>query len=942
MKKLVFLLIFAVLLSFIFTGCVLNTTTSLLAENAGNITVLPETTQVPEVVELKELDTQASSSPSMASGVDNGLNSLPNITNFAIFICFNDENVIDVQNALSPTIIDMFNASDNSLRNFYQEMSYGSLTIDTLFPRNEDNSYFVYRAPYNRSYYAGITANSGTSRTGPESTLLNAAVNAAKDKFDYGDNILDGNTDNYIDMVSFVVSGQQTNWGGLLWPHAWALDAITSPTKFSSAKLNNICVNEFSFTFIDTYKVGYICHETGHVLGMPDLYHYNYDKDKSPAGYWDLMHLNCTTPQFTTTYMRYKYLNFVDDSQVVTLVKGGTYTLKPTTITRQDEVLAYKIEINEYESIWIEYRNINVSTYDCELSGSGLIVYRINNKVTGNENGKYQSISNPDELYIYRPKVGNSEATSLNYAYVSENNLHFPTIGVDAAIKTKYNQMGIYLTDGTNTGIIVTPTVQNNQSITFTVNLASYDRSSITEIKVFDEPYSMYFGETPQPNVKIKYQGGFSYLTPLPTRLSYTYNSNLIGTQIAKVIYTDEENQLSTDFYLTIKDRIDIDGATVLNLPYVTEYDLDGTVNLSGLVLKITTISGAEEEKVYNDTNSSDWLIEGVDCTKSGIYGAKITYLPLNVYVQIEIKILTSLTGIAILDKDTVTIVRTGGTPKLNVVGVNADGSFRSMERYEYRIESYQSDKYWTAQTLTVTYLDNPDFTCSTSIYVVEGVLERIDVTKPTITQYSFGSKLNLNGGILRFEYAGGQSVSIAMDSYYSAFNGVFTPDRIGEQSLSVKIDGYTCTLVVKVLSKSSSLLSIIENEKNYINIVGSIIYLKKEYTLQSFYAIFMSYLDITFTYNNTLYVNNITYPNLKIGNKVKLILSNGDKTISTYSIMLMGDTNFDGEFNSLDINGMVVALMQERTNIPYLDINYDGMYSLTDFVMLIAILEER
>lgn len=935
MKKLCFIIIMTVLLCLIFAGCAVNTPEIFYAENTADNLVENEPALTTTPIAVNEAN-QDIAPPANASGIDSGLTSLSSITNLVIFICFSDENVADVRQTIDVNIINMFNAEDNSLKDYYRSLSYGSLTISSIFPMISGD-YYVYKASRSRSYYANITSD----RASAEAALLNAAVDSANQFFDYSNHNLDGNNDGFVDMVSFVVSGQKTDWGGLLWPHSWSLNAISVPG--GPKKLNNIKVNEFSFTFLQGYKVGYVCHETGHILGMPDLYHYDWDKDNYPAWEWDLMHYNNETPQYTTTYMRYKYLSFINEEQIGNMVKSGTYTLSPTTITSQSEILAYKIEISDTESIWIEYRNNNVSTYDSELPGSGLIVYRINNTVVGNNNGRYQSTYYPDELYVYRPKItGANELTNISNANVSNSNTHFSQIGVPSSITTKYNQSAIYLTNGTNTGIIINPTVQTDLSITFTVNLASYDRSEISDIIVTDTDYQMYYGETPQPNVKIKYQGSSLYLPPLYTRLSYEYNSEFIGTQTAKVTYTDSENSIYTTFSLTIKDKVAVDGVEVTSFPNKTEYDINESINLSGLIFTINTISGAVEQKIYSYASDADWTVEGVDITKSGIYSAKITYLPLDVYSFVEIKIMFGLAGIVVLQKDTMPIVKGSSLFNLNVKGVNTDGTYRDLERYEYRISSYNSSNYFTAQTLTVTYTQNEQFTCQTTIYVVTGTLVRINVTKPNITQYDYGAKLNLEGGLLRFEYEGNESVSIPMSSFYTAFNSSYTPNKVGEQSLSIKVDGVTCTFIVKVLSQSSSLLSISENDKSNISISGSTIYLKKEYTIKALESAFMSYLTINFVYNNELYINSNTYPNMMAGSKLKLQLNNDDTVITSYNFLLMGDTNSDGRINIDDKNGMILALMEERTNLLYLDINNDGSYTLTDFVLWVAILEGK
>ena len=226
-----------------------------------------------------------------------------------VLICFADESVEQTKASFTDAVRNYYIGESNSLQNYYSTISYGQIGITTLFPE-ADGELFVYKSSKTRSYYKNIKEKSGDSvRKTAESELLNAALNAAASHYDFQDYDLDRNDDGYVDSVSFLVSGEDSNgsgWGGLLWPHSWNLAEISRSAGQVTAKLGGVTVNKFSLNFIETVDVGFLCHETGHVFGMPDLYHYKYDTDYVQVGQWDIMHLNQSTPQYPTVYLRDK------------------------------------------------------------------------------------------------------------------------------------------------------------------------------------------------------------------------------------------------------------------------------------------------------------------------------------------------------------------------------------------------------------------------------------------------------------------------------------------------------------------------------------------------------------------------------------------------------------------------------------------------------------
>src|SRR5690554_4671121 len=149
----------------------------------------------------------------------------------------------------------------------------------------------------------------------------------------------------------------------MLWPHSWDLNEIShgDPQTIGGFK-----VRKYSFNFLEQLTVGLLAHEFAHVLGVPDLYHYN--DSYAAVGNWDLMHFEADIPQYMLTHLREKYLGVIPKQQIVPLKYNGVYSLSPTAQATEQDILAYKIETDMTESngeyFMLEYRNNNVSSYD--------------------------------------------------------------------------------------------------------------------------------------------------------------------------------------------------------------------------------------------------------------------------------------------------------------------------------------------------------------------------------------------------------------------------------------------------------------------------------------------------------------------------------------------------------------------------------------------------
>lgn len=332
------------------------------------------------------------------------------INNVLIFIRFSDETEF---NQPISDYAGWFNTSANSQKNYYLEASYNQLTVNTHFFPTPVGGYVVsWQDSHPRAYYQpynavtnpiGYDEDSYWERVEREQSLLANATDAVSSQIP-GDLDVDSDNDGYVDNVVYIVKGEAGEWATLLWPHRWAM-------FWYSTSINGSDVYDYNFQlqdFLEDRGVGVICHEFFHTLGAPDLYHYT-DNGIQPAGAWDLMNIDRDPPQHMTAFMKYKYGDWIDSIPIIS--EDGVYTLNPLTSA---EGQCYRINSNDSNQYYVVEFRKKTGTFESSVPGSGLIVYRIDNRYEGNADGP------PDELYVYRPNGTTTENGYPDSAHFSQ------------------------------------------------------------------------------------------------------------------------------------------------------------------------------------------------------------------------------------------------------------------------------------------------------------------------------------------------------------------------------------------------------------------------------------------------------------------------------------------------------------------------------------------
>lgn len=276
-----------------------------------------------------------------------------------------------------PAIIyDMVNKEN--FTGYDQEVYTGS--VYDYFSDNSDGKFqphFDLSGPYTIDYSQYYPE--GTKKA---ATLVRAAIKAADADVDFSQYDADG--DGRVDNVFLIFAGFGSNFVDndqrLIWPH----HSVVYMTQDNITIRDYVCTTEFygvesrpNTVCLD--GIGTICHEFGHVIGLPDFYDTDYEKGGGQSdhpGFWSVMAYGCyrnkdRTPVGYSLYERYS-VGFINEPEIID--SAGSYALSPLSLGR----MGYRINSAvDNEFFLFENRQKNVFKWDAYLPGSGLLVHRV-------------------------------------------------------------------------------------------------------------------------------------------------------------------------------------------------------------------------------------------------------------------------------------------------------------------------------------------------------------------------------------------------------------------------------------------------------------------------------------------------------------------------------------------------------------------------------------
>lgn len=250
--------------------------------------------------------------------------------------------------------------------------------------------------------------------------LVRNACIKAEDLANFSD--YDLNHDGEVDMVYVIFAGGGSHAGNnpdFIWPHAFALNN-------ARVKLDGVYCNRYACSTELAGRenlpvrdgIGTICHEFSHVLGLPDFYDTDYEKNGTAPdpGEWSLMASgsylnNGRTPCGYSAFERYA----VGWSIPTLIERSGDYKLNPLHTSNE----GFRINSAVDKEFFI-LENRQEEGWDRYLPGHGLLVFRVDST---NPTAWIQNTinNNPEHVYYELIRADNSTTDSGGNAFPGMN-----------------------------------------------------------------------------------------------------------------------------------------------------------------------------------------------------------------------------------------------------------------------------------------------------------------------------------------------------------------------------------------------------------------------------------------------------------------------------------------------------------------------------------------
>ena len=283
-----------------------------------------------------------------------------------------------------------------SAREYFKSQSNGAYSpqFDVFGPVTLSKSY---------SYYG---KNVGSGDDSEDEFATDAVIEAcilANQKYsnlNFADYDSDG--DGYVDFVYVVYAGYGEADGGgasTIWPHNYSILEILpyysegytkyqkSDTKLDGVYLDNYAMSNELVHFDNSLcGIGTLCHEFGHVMGLPDFYDTKYgtnSKSSLTPNEWDVMDGGAYNgdghcPPNYSAWEKYFFgwhtpLNLGSEGQNLTLYANGTENYQAYQINASG-----KLETATTEGLNYYIENRQLEGWDANLPAAGMLIWYVN------------------------------------------------------------------------------------------------------------------------------------------------------------------------------------------------------------------------------------------------------------------------------------------------------------------------------------------------------------------------------------------------------------------------------------------------------------------------------------------------------------------------------------------------------------------------------------
>lgn len=264
-----------------------------------------------------------------------------------------------------------------SLKRYYFDVSFGQIDVVTV---DWPSSTGWNRVSQEYGYY--VNNNYGWGSYPQNSQGLVEEVCELVDPYiDFTQ--YDNDQDGYVDGVNLMYAGQFTGNPDTIWPHMWCLPG--GGVEFDGVTVYAFSVqNEYNNSPGDK-SAAVFCHEFGHVMGLPDLYDYDYDS--KGIGNWGIMaggvyNGGGWSPAEFSPYCRHE----LGTTEYIDITTPGTYQVPAYELSN----VAYRLWTGgspNYQYFLLENRR--QIRWDEHLPSQGVLIWHVDETQSGNDNQWY-------------------------------------------------------------------------------------------------------------------------------------------------------------------------------------------------------------------------------------------------------------------------------------------------------------------------------------------------------------------------------------------------------------------------------------------------------------------------------------------------------------------------------------------------------------------------
>lgn len=312
-----------------------------------------------------------------------------NMNNLVILVNFSDKivdyNISDF-NDLFNQIGYAADGAAGSVKDFFNEASYNNLNVQSTVVEavTLDNGY---------AYYGENDFFEEDKR--PREMVEEALAKLQARGFDFS--TMDANSDGVVDSLTIIHAGGGEEYSGndpdYIWSHQWS---ITSPVYYDNVQLDEYHTVPARRGFDDRSstwgitRIGVICHEMGHILGLPDLYDYDYDSEGAgdfclmAGGSWNGSH--GSSPAHPSAWCKAD-LNWLTP----TLVTHDNYYTIPAV---ENDPNVYKLQGNFPANEYFLIENRQPIGFDTKLPGSqmGILIWHVDENQPDNDDQAHYKV----------------------------------------------------------------------------------------------------------------------------------------------------------------------------------------------------------------------------------------------------------------------------------------------------------------------------------------------------------------------------------------------------------------------------------------------------------------------------------------------------------------------------------------------------------------------